>query len=265
MKISIIQTDVSYKNKHENINRVTDLLATAKLIGDVVLLPELFSTGYIFNEASEIHELSENYGDSETIESLHLLAKKYNTLIVAGVAESIGGEYFNTVAVVDGNGLKTKYRKISQTTIDKQYFSRGQELITFEHQGITFGIAICFDLWFPEITRKYSELGVDVLLHPSNFGGEQSLQISRARAIENSMYVVTCNRVGADITKTLTGKYRGCSQVCSPSGNYLLRLGDEHTLATIEIDVDVTSQKQVIEVSLREERSVISNLINHTV
>jgi len=265
MKISIIQTDVSYKNKHENINRVTDLLATAKSIGDVVLLPELFSTGYIFNEASEIHGLSEKYADSETIESLRLLAKKFNTLIVAGVAESTGDEYFNTVAVVDENGLKAKYRKISQTNIDRQYFSRGQELITFEHQGIKFGIAICFDLWFPEIIRKYSKLGVDVLLHPSNFGGEQSLQISRARAIENSMYVVTCNRVGSDITKALTGKYRGCSQICSPSGHYLLRLGDEHTLATVEIDVDVAAPKQVIEVALDEERSVISNLLEHTV
>lgn len=261
MKISIIQTEVSYKNKRENISRVSSLLSAAKEIGDLVLLPELFSTGYIFNEAREIHELSEKFSSSHTIDSLRSLAKKFNTVIVAGIAEEDNGQYFNTIAVIDKSGLIDRYRKISQTNIDRQYFSRGNQLTTFEYQGVTFGVAICFDLWFPEIVREYSRLGVDILLHPSNFGGEQSLQISRARAIENSMYVVTCNRVGSDITKDLTGIYRGCSQICSPDGNYLIRLGDAHTLATVELDIDVSSPKQVIAVDLNHERdSILSQL-----
>lgn len=171
MQISIAQIDVSYKNRDRNLNSVRSLLSSAETVGDVVLLPELFSTGYIF------------------------------------------------------------------------------------------GLAICFDLWFPEIIREYAKAGIDVLLHPANFGGQQSHHISRARAIENSLYVVTCNRIGQDITEELTGEYCGGSQICTPSGDYLVKLDDEIALVTADIKIDDARAKKVIGVSLKDEIEMISDLL----
>lgn len=263
MKISIAQLDVSYKNKTNNLQKIRELLSSEESVGDLVLLPELFSTGYIFNDPAEIHELSESYDRSETIQSLSMLAQEYNTLIVAGIAESHNNRFYNSVAVVDGTGLLTSYRKISQTNIDKKYFSRGTAPVTFEHQGIIFGLAICFDLWFPEIIREYVRADVDVLLHPANFGGQHSHHISRARAIENSLYMVTCNRVGKDVTKELTGDYCGGSQICTPSGDYLVKLDDEVALATADINIDDAGAKKVISVGLKDEIEMISSLLDY--
>ncbi|TMO45456.1 carbon-nitrogen hydrolase family protein, partial [Pseudoalteromonas ruthenica] len=80
-------------------------------------------------------------------------------------------------------------------------------------QGIRLGVVICFDLWFPEIVREYVSQEVDILLHPANFGGEQSFHIARARAIENGLYVVTCNRIGEENIRGINGYYCGKSQV----------------------------------------------------
>ncbi|WP_019612793.1 carbon-nitrogen hydrolase family protein [Psychromonas ossibalaenae] len=267
MIISIVQTDVVYKGKSRNIDQAANLLADADadadIVGDMVILPELFSTGYIFDTAQEMHELCEQYTNSSTIEALRELAEQYDTLVVAGIAEKEADQFYNSVAVIDKNGLQYKYRKISQTNIDKRYFTRGDSLLTFQYHDLVFGIVICFDLWFPEIIRDYAEAGVNVLLHPANFGGEQSLHISKVRAIENSMYVVTCNRVGEDVTKDLIGKYCGCSQICSPTGEFLAQLNSEALLKTVEIKNVNSMPKRVIGVALSDEIQCIKNQLHH--
>ncbi|OAN17990.1 carbon-nitrogen hydrolase [Photobacterium jeanii] len=258
MNISIVQMDVVYKNKAENIAKLSNMLEAADKVGELVLLPELFSTGYIFNSPEEIHALCEDYTNSLTITALTQLASAHNTTIVAGVAEVEDNQYFNSIAVVDKHGLQHKYRKISQTNIDRQYFSRGDSLLTFKHHGLVFGVAVCFDLWFPEIIRPYAELGIDVLLHPANFGGPYSLHVSRSRAIENSMHVATCNRIGKDITKELSAEYCGSSQLCTPNGEYLVQFAQHEELVTVDILGSHIENKKVIGVDLLSEIRAIT-------
>ena len=222
VSITLVQLEVEYKNKQKNLSRVSDLLEAETSVGDITLLPELFSTGYIFNEAAEIHELCEDFNNSPTIDSLTLLAAKHQTLIVAGIAEEDDGQHYNSVVVVDGSGLRHKYRKVSQTKFDKEYFSRGSELLTFQYKGLKFGVAICFDIWFPEIMRAYQL--VDVILHPANFGGHHSFAIAQARALEEGCNVVTCNRVGQDVVDAFSATYCGGSRVYSPKGELVTQL-----------------------------------------
>lgn len=262
MKITIIQSDVIHKNRSANFDKLSETLSEVEEVGDIVLLPELFATGYIFDTADEIHALSENYNRSPSIDKLSLLAQQYNTVMVAGIAEQDGNEFFNTVAVVSGSGLICKYRKISQTNVDRQYFSRGNYPITFEHKGFTFAVAICFDIWFPEIIRHYINDGVDVLLHPANFGGEQSLQISTACAIENNIYIATCNRVGQEVGKDFVATYCGSSQVCNPNGEHILKLNSVENVQTINIS-KLSGVKKVIGVNLNDEiKNIKKQLIN---
>ncbi|WP_066018501.1 carbon-nitrogen hydrolase family protein [Endozoicomonas atrinae] len=103
---TIVQLKVEYKDKEKNIASVDKLLAECTTIGDITLLPEMFSTGYIFDSKEEIHSLSEDFDDSATINKLTEMAQTYETLFVAGIAEKADNKYYNSVAVVDGSGLR---------------------------------------------------------------------------------------------------------------------------------------------------------------
>ncbi|PMG32940.1 carbon-nitrogen hydrolase [Vibrio splendidus] len=260
VSITLIQLEVEYKNKPKNIALVSELLEAETTVGDITLLPELFTTGYIFNDAAEIHELSEDFNNSPTIDSLTLLAAKHQTLIVAGVAEKDQSQYYNSVVVVDASGLRHQYRKISQTKFDKEYFSRGSELLTFEHKGLKFGVAICFDIWFPEIMRAYQS--VDVILHPANFGGHHSFAIAQARALEEGCHIVTCNRVGQDVVDAFTATYCGSSRTYSPKGELVLQLSEHQSVETIKVQ-DLTIAPQYNGVDVLDEMQQIASVLNH--
>lgn len=262
MDITLVQLDVYYKNKRENLNKLCALLERCENVGDIVLLPELFTTGYLFEQPKEIHQLAETLSNSsETVSYLTSLAQKFQTTFVAGIAETIESRYYNTVAVVNAEGLAHQYRKIALTNIDKQYFSRGRELITFDVNGVTFGVAVCFDLWFPELIGEYSRRNVDALLHLANFGGEQSLRIAQTRAMENNFYVITCNRVGEEVTTEVSGHYCGKSQVVSPVGELIFSGSEHEETKTVTINVDSTVKKKVLGVDLETERTDILKAI----
>ncbi|MEZ9184900.1 carbon-nitrogen hydrolase family protein [Vibrio splendidus] len=259
VSVTLVQLEVEYKNKQKNLSRVSELLEAETSVGDITLLPELFTTGYIFNDAEEIHELAEDFNDSTTIDSLTQMAAKHHTLIVAGIAERDSGQYYNSVVVVDGSGLRHKYRKISQTKFDKQYFSRGCELLTFEHKGLKFGVAICFDIWFSEIMRAYQS--VDVILHPANFGGHHSFAIAQARALEEGCHVVTCNRVGQDVVDAFAATYCGSSRTYSPKGDLMLQLNDKQSVETVSIQ-DLSIAPQYNGIDFEDEIQQITALLN---
>jgi len=261
LKISIVQTNVHYKNKIENVSNLRYLLSQSNDLGEIILLPELFSTGYIFDKPSDIHKLAESAKGGKTVLELQSIAAEFNVVIVCGIAEKVDNSYFNSSVVVDKLGVKCIYQKISQTNIDKQYFTRGQSIVTFEYSGVKFGLAICFDIWFPEIVREYTKQNIDVLLHPANFGSDQSLHIARARAIENSIYVVTCNRIGTESAMGIDGFYCGKSQVIDPQGNVLFSAGKEVILQTIDIEISSEIEKSIIGVKLGDEITTVSNIL----
>ncbi|WP_227742427.1 carbon-nitrogen hydrolase family protein [Vibrio owensii] len=233
VNVTVIQLDVQYKDKAANFEEVDKLLSNESNIGEITLLPELFSTGYLFDSPQEVYALSEDFSHSVTINELKALARRYQTTFVAGVCERQERECFNSVVIVNQTGLLHRYQKISQTSVDRAFYSRGRDLLTFELNGFTFGVVICFDIWFPEIMREYH--GVDIVLHPSNFGGQQSFTFVRARALESGYHVITCNRVGRDNAYNRPAHFCGGSRGYDPSGEELFRLGDSQALTTITL------------------------------
>ena len=257
MKISILQTNVCRGETSANLKHLRNLLKNTPDIGEIVLLPELFTSGYLFDDPETIQNLAEPLEYSQTVNELQELAVENGCLMVAGMPERYQQQYFNSAVVVDEEGLQHSYRKIALSSVDRRYFNGGNQLTVFEYAGIRFGMAICFDLWFPEIIRQYSDQNIDVLLHLANFGGEQSLHIARARAIENSMFVVTCNRVGAEKTQDIDGTYCGCSRVISPTGQLIACAGGDEEVIFAELDVESGVSKKVIGVDLKEEIKAI--------
>ncbi|USD42838.1 carbon-nitrogen hydrolase family protein [Vibrio sp. SCSIO 43135] len=259
VSVTLVQLCVEYKNKQRNLASLAQQLKQCDSVGDITLLPEMFSTGYIFDSPEEIQCLSEEFTYSPTIDALTELAQQYSTLFVAGVAEKDGDNYYNSVVVVDGTGLKHTYRKISQNRIDKRYFDRGSELLTFSHKGLNFGVAICFDIWFPEIMRGYQN--ADVILHPANFGGQQSFAIAHSRALENGQHILTCNRVGEDVTSEFTAHYCGSSRAYNAQGENTLTLGESAACETVVIN-DLSIAPQYNGISLNQEIDEIRSLLN---
>ncbi len=146
-----------------------------------------------------------------------------------------------------------------QTKFDKEYFSRGSELLTFNFKGLKFGVAICFDIWFPEIMRAYQS--VDVILHPANFCGHHSFAIAQARALEEGCNVVTCNRVGQDVVDAFSATYCGGSRVYSPKGELVTQLSDKQSLESVSIqDLSIAPQYNGVDVfdEMQEIASVLS-------
>ncbi len=102
---------------------------------------------------------------------------------------------------------------------EKKFFRRGEENGVFDVGGIQIGVQICFDLWFPEISREQIRKGADLLCVIGNFGGETTYHISKIRAIENVTPLVLCNRVGHEETATMDADFLGKSTMVDASGS----------------------------------------------
>ena len=127
MKITTVQMNIRHGQKKENLKRLKELIQSADNIGDIVVLPELFTTGYLFDNPKDIQQLAESFENSPSLKALQQISKEHNCLIVAGIAEKHQEQYFNSAAVIDPSGLKYSYRKLaicSSTSISCFTYSR---------------------------------------------------------------------------------------------------------------------------------------------
>ena len=188
-------------------------------------MPELFSSGYLFESKKEILPYAENFSQSRVIKVLTDLAKITNGVITGTVPEKVNGLVYNTAIVVNSKGLMGKQRKIHLTDYEKKVFSAGDRLPIFEVEGIKIGIAICFDIYFPELARILTRNGAEIICHPANFGGKTSLGIIKTRSLENKVWMVTANRIGEESNGNGSANFRGESQIINSSGDILKKSG----------------------------------------
>jgi len=265
MQLCLYQPEVIYGDPAANLKQFEDCLASwpESLADALVLLPELFTTGYVFEDREQLLPLAEPVPSGPTCQRLEALARQYGCTIVAGLAEREGDRLFNSaVAVGPGVGFESfigRYRKLAQTNIDRLYFDRGGEpdsdrtreklaprlgevgnLLIFDwtvgEKTLRCGLMICFDLWFPQMAQAYAREEVDLLLHPANFGGLQTLKVAQGRAIEAGLAIATCNRVGQESARGLTAAYRGESQVIDAQGEILAQAGGGAEFLVVELD-----------------------------
>lgn len=128
---------------------------------------------------------------------------------------------YNTAVVVSKGRYIGKYRKIHLSDFEKTLFDRGSANPVFKIDGLTLGVQICFDLWFPEVSREQLCQGADLLCVLANFGGPTTYQISKIRAIENLTPLLMCNRVGNEQLPNLNADFLGKSSIINASGKRL--------------------------------------------
>ena len=200
IKAACVQVDSRPGDVKGNIEKSLGLIKEAKDGGaQLVVLPELFNVGYDFSVLEGLR-----YDYDETRSLLSMAAKEIDIHIAAGLLEIEDGKRYNSVLVFDPGGfVSTKYRKIClfPPSREEKVFHPGGELATFSIGNLKFGIMICFDIRFPEISRKYYKEGCSCLIVSSAFPFPRLDHwriLLRSRAVENQMYVVAANRVGKD-------------------------------------------------------------------
>jgi predicted amidohydrolase len=246
MRVALYQFDPDFGKVDANLQKVETALSQAETNADLWVLPELFATGYTFGSADEVGELAEEL-EGPTFERVRDWAKKLDTAIAYGFAEVDAGHLYNSGAIVDATGVLLHYRKLHLFSREMLCFEAGDlPLRVIEIAGARCGMMICFDWRFPETARSLAFLGADLLVHPSNLVLPWCPDAMIVRAVENNVYVATCDRWGVEKRAGQELRFIGRSQVVDPRGERLAALGEEET-GWIEADIDptVARQKQV--------------------
>ena len=197
MKVGFMQFSPLLGRKEENVERVINSLRGAK--ADLLVLPELFSTGYLFLNEEELKRSAETIPDGPTVSKFLDLAKRQNTNLVFGIAEKGDDKLFNSSVLVTAKGGCFVYRKIHLFDREKDLFSPGdKELKVFDIGKAKIGMMICFDWIFPEVARTLALKGAEIICHPSNLILPYAQDAMITRCIENRVFAITCNRTGTE-------------------------------------------------------------------
>lgn len=235
-KVGFLQYPVIYCNCKENLDYIESKIRNETF--DLLVLPELFTSGYAFDDPVDIVPYVEILSKSSTIAHLQDLARQTGGMITGTIPELYGKKIYNTAILVDKDGLIGSQRKIHLTTYEKRIFEAGKEAKVIEAHGVKIGLVTCFDIWFAPLTSKLKQEGVEIICNSSCFGGDVTPNIIPIRGLENQNYVISCNRIGAEAFDGVEESYYGNSQIVDPDGKVLFRADKEEQLYFVNIDLN---------------------------
>jgi omega-amidase len=235
----LVQLDICWEDKSANYLRVKSLLAEVDVQpGDLIVLPEMFDTGFSFN----IDRTADNAGVTRRF--LASLAQSRNAYLYAGFTMvGADGKGRNRAHVYGPDGsVLCQYDKVHPFSFGREpeQFAPGAEVATCDwragEEAIVVCPTICYDLRFPELFGAGLSLGAELFIVGANWPVERAghwKALLIARAIENQAFVLGVNRVGSDPHLS----YSGGSIAIDPAGEILGEAADEQTVLTVEIDV----------------------------
>ena len=244
MKVSSIQMDMAFASPDENYRKAEELLRKAKKEAncDTAVLPETWNLGFFPHEG--LFELSDREGE-RTKSFLSSLSRELDMNIVGGsVARTDGKCVRNTSYVYSRKGeLLSYYDKthLFSPMDEDKFFQKGDHTSLFTLDGIKCGVIICYDIRFPELVRTMALGGMDVLFVVSQWPKVRIPHLdvlTRARAIENQMYLVLSNSAG----RAGETQYGGSSRIIDPWGNVMaISEGEKENIVSANLDMSVVS------------------------
>ena len=211
LKVALASLDISAGEKNENIERLLMNLNKMESDTDLVILPELFSTGFSSNN-DKMQALAET-NNGETMSKLRGFAARYNVAITGSFLGRTGSSIFNRAFFIEPGGDETFYdkRHLFSMSSESKILTKGQkQLPIVRFRGWNIAVAICYDLRFPVWCRN-TGLKYDLLTIPANWPNSREyawIHLLIARAIENQAYVIGVDRSGED----KFGNYDGMSK-----------------------------------------------------
>ncbi len=241
LTVALGQIDLVLGDREANLATVRQLAARAEMAGaELLVLPELWGTGYMLEQAQA---LSDPLGKG-LFEEVAILAARHHLAIVGSLLERDGEQVYNTATIYDAQGKRLQsYRKTHLIGLmhEDRYLGAGQQADVVATAWGTSACAICYDLRFPELFRRYALAGAAVMIIPAEWPTariEHWRTLLRARAIENQAVVIACNRVGSD----RANQFGGHSVVIDPWGNVLVEGDDQAGLLTATVDLETVAK-----------------------
>lgn len=236
MKVTLLQTDISWANPDENIRQAQHLLAQSEE-SHLYVLPEMWSTGF----ATEPEGIASDEADNAALEWMKSEAAKRHCAFSGSLAIRLGdGSYRNRHYFVDGmTGRVSYYDKHHLFTYghEQRYYTAGQTHTIVEYGGFRLLLLTCYDLRFPCWSRYATEREYDAIIVVANWPEPRQSAwqlLTRARAIENQCYLIGCNRVGDD----RYSHYAGCSVVVDAYGQTLKQC-HKNCVESITVNLDL--------------------------
>ncbi len=234
MKIALLQTNIIWENKRENGAHYTALLASMPDDVRLVILPEMFFTGF-----SMYPERLAETGEGATLEWLCKTAMHKQAALVGSVITGERGRYYNRLYFVFPDGTYKRYdkRHLFSMGEEHRHYEAGTERLVVDYEGGRICPLVCYDLRFPVFSRNYGE-AYDLLLYVANWPASRIHAwntLLAARAIENQCYVAGVNRIGSDGGGVA---HNGYSQVVDFKGRVVAGANEEEAIFTAELSLE---------------------------
>jgi omega-amidase len=240
LRVCLLQMDVKIGEPEHNFSRAEEMLERAvqgDSKPDLIILPEMWNTGYALDQ---IGQLSDPNGE-KTREMFSEFCGKHGVNVIAGsVSEKKEDGIYNTLFVFNRKGeLVADYSKMHLFRLmdEEKHLAAGNTIGRFNLDGIEAGAMICYDIRFPELARTIALDGAKILFVPAEWPIPRLHHwrtLLMARAIENQMFVVACNRMG----KSGSTEFFGHSMVIDPWGEILVEGGEEEGILCADIRLE---------------------------
>ncbi|MBN9398801.1 MAG: carbon-nitrogen hydrolase ['Candidatus Kapabacteria' thiocyanatum] len=237
MKLSVHQWCPAYADPDTNTVRIVNEIRTTQ--ADVLVFPELCTTGYFFVSRDETRRLAEPV-DGPHLGEITKAADEHGKVVVCGFAERAGEAIHNSAVIAVPGERPRVYRKTHLFYKETLCFDPGDTgffAVTLPHLDCTLGTMICYDWRFPESARALALQGADVIACPSNLVTHVWRMAMPVRALENKVYLAVANRTGSDTNGDETLSFNGDSVIYDCNGN-VMASADATNDAIVIVDVD---------------------------
>jgi predicted amidohydrolase len=234
LRVSAVQTDIFWQDVNQNLDYLDLLLAPLSGSTDLIVLPEMFTSGFTMNPSAMTSENQE-----KTLSWLKEKARLFSSAICGSMVFAEENKYYNRFIWVHPEGQWYFYDKqhLFSYAGEDRHYAAGKHSIIIEYKGWWIFPQICYDLRFSESSRNVSG-NYDVLLYVANFPAVRQYAWNHlliARAIENQAYTIGVNRVGIDGNQH---RYDGGSVILSYEGVPLLQGGREEQILTYSLNLE---------------------------
>jgi len=237
LNITLIQTELYWHNPAKNRAMFSDMIAKLDTPTDLVILPEMFTTGFTM----QTHEQAELMS-GETVRWMYATAKKHNLILMGSLIIEEHGDYYNRLMWMPPDGHCSHYdkRHLFRMAEEHHHYTAGTDRLIVELNGWRICPLICYDLRFPVFSRNCNDY--DLLIYVANWPAKRRYAwqtLLKARAIENLAYVVGVNRIGQDGNGIA---YSGDSAVLNYLGRELTSQADTPLITTVTLDYTALQQ-----------------------
>jgi predicted amidohydrolase len=221
MYVAALQYHPVFLDVETNLDRLAAHIAACD--AELLVLPELCTTGYFFHDVQQLRSVAEKR-NGRTVSMFRDAAVENRRTIVAGFVELSATRLYNSAVTITPGGQCHFYRKSHLFAEERLLFTPGDsgfKVITVGN--VRIGVMICYDWRFPEVARTLALKQAHIIVHPSDLVASPELwrPAMRVRSIENRVFTITANRIGEESRGDETLLFTGCSQIVAPSGKVL--------------------------------------------